>query len=105
MGVKETAINVAPLHSIFVSKHLDHGNNRPKTTCVSSGKFFLSLRVKLCNILFLLKVMFFSCYKNENISCTKYPMSTYPTKKITLACYVCLCLITGAASLFFCATL
>ena len=24
----------------FVSKYLDHGNNRPKTTCVSSGKFF-----------------------------------------------------------------
>ena len=40
MGVKETAINVAPLHSIFVSKYLDHGNNRPKTTCVSSGTFF-----------------------------------------------------------------
>ena len=64
--------------------------------------FFLSLMMKLCNILFLSKVMFFSCYKNENISYTKYPMSTYPTKKITLACYVCLCIITGAASLFLC---
>ena len=50
----------------------------------------------------LSKVMFFSCHKNENIRYAKCPISTHPAKKITLACYACLCFITGATSLFLC---
>ena len=35
--------------------------------------------------------MVFFCYKNENIRCTKCPISTCPARKKTLACYTCLC--------------
>ena len=32
-------------------------------------------------------------YKNKNIKYTNCPISTHPAKKITLACYTCLCFI------------
>ena len=36
--------------------------------------------------------MLFFCYKNENIRYAKCPISSHPVKKkITLACYACLC--------------
>ena len=37
-------------------------------------------------------LMPFFCYKNENIRHLKHPISTRQAKKVTPACYACLCL-------------
>ena len=38
----------------------------------------------------------------KTLATQSIPCQPTPPKKITLACYVCLCIITGAASLFLC---
>ena len=86
---KETIVSVTQMHYILTWKYLDNRDSRSHNICVSSDKigFFLSFIF----IFFFLSYALFG-NKNENIENTNCSISTYPAKKITLACYTYLCL-------------
>ena len=92
----ETTGRVALMYFIFAEKNLDNKENRAQSTCVSSNKFCvcLSLMVKYCDTFVRLKVMLFSCYKNEKIRYTKSPNLTRPAKQNN-SCILCM-------PMFFC---
>ena len=77
-AAKETTESVAPTHFSFAQKYLDNNNNISQNTCEVTG-YFRS----------------FESY--ENIRNTKCPITTYPDKEITLACFACLCFIRRGA--------
>ena len=52
-------MSVAPMHFIFAQKYLLNRDNRSQNTSVNLDKvgFFISVKVKLCDIFVLLKVV------------------------------------------------
>ena len=67
-----------------------HIFSRLHNICVTSDK--LVFYPSFCNIFFFFENYALFSDKNDNIEYTDCPISTHPAKKITLACYACLCL-------------
>ena len=89
MATKETTVCVAPMHLIFSHTHLDNRDSRLHNICVTSDKLVF---ICLSAIYSFFENFALFSDKNDNIEYTNCPISTHPAKKITLACYACLCL-------------
>ena len=93
-AAKEKTVSVAPIHFIFAQKYFDGRENRPQDTCVSSDKLRFSLfLLRWSNAIFsfFIKLCSFSVTKIKTLGTQSVPSHPTRSKKITLACYACLC--------------